>query len=312
MHHPSPKPQSTPYRKRHGVWHKAVLYAMEHPMALYSIEIADLARKYDVLLSAECADAPDQVQHYRQGLACLSEAYLGTSAVPSRPLTIPAIFGRTYHENFLSDYLAYILDPAKNGIGTAPLACFLALAGCDVSDVSLDEVIVQREYPVGAGRIDRLLEWPTLVVGIENKILSLENGNQTKYYARHIGQQFKDTPSHFVYLTRDGHEATSLKFVPLSWQQLLDALRPVPGLTGTGARPMVLWYDFLEHLEVYITISNSEAFEFSDKARLYIEHQPMLRDLTGTFRKEWSAAVDFLERALQLHHRVIICWAAVG
>ena len=35
--------------------------------------------------------------------------------------TIPRIFNRTYDENFISDFLAYILDPLQNGVGLEPL-----------------------------------------------------------------------------------------------------------------------------------------------------------------------------------------------
>jgi hypothetical protein len=38
----------------------------------------------------------------------------------ARPYTIPAAFRRPYDENFISDYLAFILDPDKNGIGNSP------------------------------------------------------------------------------------------------------------------------------------------------------------------------------------------------
>ncbi len=50
-----------------------------------------------------------------------------------RPRTIPFIFGRTYDENFISTYLAHVLDPAYNGIGPEPLQRLLALAGCEAN-----------------------------------------------------------------------------------------------------------------------------------------------------------------------------------
>lgn len=35
--------------------------------------------------------------------------------------TIPSVFNKTYDENFLSDYIVYILDPLQNGVGLEPL-----------------------------------------------------------------------------------------------------------------------------------------------------------------------------------------------
>jgi hypothetical protein len=60
-------------------------------------------------------------------------------------------------------------------------------------------------------------------------------------------------------------------------------------------RKLALWEDFLEHLEAYITMATSDRFEFSEKAQLYLAHQPMIDDLTTTFEKEWAKAVAYLE-----------------
>jgi len=177
---------------------------------------------------------------------------------------------------------------------------------CDTNDVPLDEVIIHREYTAGTGRIDLLLEWDALVVGVENKILSVENDGQTPYYAAEIPKLFRDSKHCFIYLTRGGRKAESEKFAPVSYSELRDALRSVSVTPSTGARQMVLWYDFLEHLEAYITMDNPEQFTFSKKAQLYIEHQPMLDDLETTFKQEWSSAIDYLER--ELRKRLPLGW----
>ena len=74
--------------------------------------------------------------------------------------TIPALFKRTYDENFISDYLAYILDPSRNGIGTEPLQALLSLAFDYDSDMDLDNAIIDREHTFkdsSLGRIDLLI-----------------------------------------------------------------------------------------------------------------------------------------------------------
>jgi hypothetical protein len=133
-------------------------------------------------------------------LALLAErlAVIGTkarqSADRSRPReTIPALFGRAYDENFISDYLAYILDPARNGIGSEPLQALLSVAFDPDLDVDLDNVTILREYAFGDvnfGRIDLLIQLGDQgergVIGIENKILASEGDTQTISYATSI------------------------------------------------------------------------------------------------------------------------------
>jgi hypothetical protein len=271
-------------------------------MTVTAATLQTLAHEYQTILQVEQITKQSQLDSYRNALTELSRQYAQAQSIPPKPLTIPAIFGRSHHENFISDYLAFILDPTKNGIGTAPLAQFLELCGLDPDVVSLNEVTIHREYIVGSGRIDLLLEWEeTQVVGIENKIYAVEGEGQTKYYACEIPRLFEDTPCHFVYLTRDGHKADSRKFRPISYADLLSALRQVVVAPNTGARQLVLWYDFLEHLEVYIIMSDPDHFEFSDKAKLYLKHLDMLRDLRTTFKNEWSMVIDYLEKQVYVH-----------
>lgn len=69
------------------------------------------------------------------------------------------------------------------------------------------------------------------------------------------------------------------------------------------ARRRVLWEDLLEHLEVYIVMSDPTHFEFSEKAGLYLTHQNMIDDLVSTFNREWGEAVAFIEQQLRANLR---------
>lgn len=258
--------------------------------------------RFGTLVQQDETSQQMQMDSYRQAMAELVDQYAQAQPVLPKPLTIPAIFGRGYDENFISDYLAYVLNPTKNGIGPAPLAQFLTLCGLDPERTPLTEVIIHREYTIGSGRIDLLLEWQnTLVIGIENKVLSAEGESQTKYYAREISLRFKKTRCHFVYLTRDGHKAQSGDFQPVSYAELLTALHNVSVTPDVGARQLILWYDFLEHLEAYITMNSPEQLKLSDKTMLYIEHQAMIQDLETTFKNEWRPVIDYLEGQVRAH-----------
>jgi hypothetical protein len=241
----------------------------------------------------------ERLNSYRSRLVDLVQQHAQAESSPPKPLTIPAIFGRSYNEKFISNYLAYILDPAKNGIGEAPLAQLLQICELDTADLSLTDVTIHREYPLEDGRIDLLLEWEDrLILGIENKIFSAEGPGQTKYYARQIPKLFEGTPQHLLYLTRGGQMADSKQFQSVSYKQLLAALKNISLTADTGVRQRVIWDDFLEHLEVYIIMSDPDHFEFSEKSQLYIEHLAMFHDLENVFKTEWGRAIDYIEQQL--------------
>lgn len=233
-----------------------------------------------------------QVERYRTSLPELKIQYVQAKAPI---LTIPVIFGRTYSENFISDYLAYILDPQKNGIGTAPLEQILKLCQTDYFDVTLD-IHVRREFQLDNGRIDLLIEiGDFLVIGLENKISSPERPNQTKDYAGVIEKLFPDAKHALIFLTREGYQSSSERFIPVSYGKLWATLKDIDVSQIKETRKVVFWQDFLEHLEVYIMKTDPNHFEFSEKAQLYIDHHEMIQDLTNTFQPEWDKFVEFLE-----------------
>jgi hypothetical protein len=261
-----------------------------------------LVRDYQRIVQKALASERRKLEKYRARMANLVERYPEAKPAPPKPLTIPTIFGPKDDENLVTRYLAYALDPAKNGIGEAPLAQLLRLCEVDAADLPLAEVTVYREYWLETGRIDLLLEWEdALVLGIENKIRSGEGPEQTVRYARAFRRQFKDIPYHLIYLTRGGKKPDSRAFQPVSYAQLVGALREVHVGDDVSARRRVLWEDLLEHLEVYIIMSDPEHFEFSDKAQLYLDHLDMIVDLASALSAEWYDAMSYIGSQVSAH-----------
>ena len=97
-------------------------------------------------------------------------------------VTFGTIFKHEHKENFISDWLAYLLDP--NNIGTTePLECFINIAHADENyTIDFSEVNIQREYVFQESkrRIDFLITTPSHIIGIENKIWSKQLENEFK------------------------------------------------------------------------------------------------------------------------------------
>lgn len=266
--------------------------------------LARLRTDYERLLNAERRAYEAQLAKYQAALAEMARSYPSLSGTVERPLTIPVIFGRSYDENFISDYLAYILDPDRNGIGDEPLVRLLELVVPEAEMPDIEVVEITREYSLGSGRIDLLIDiCESAVVGIEAKLWSPESPGQTAGYARAMRREFPDRPHHLIFLTPSGTKPRSSAFRAVSHSQLLQTLREIRYDWRTDVRKSVLWEDFLTHLEVYVVMDN-QAPVLSEKTRLYIANHEMLRDLEGAYDRDSRAVFDYVVSRLEARGQV--------
>jgi hypothetical protein len=244
----------------------------------------------------------NRLQTYANSLHTLEQRYAGLAPTPERPLTIPALLEKTTDENFISDYLAYILDPKRNGMGSAPLLSLIRsvpeyAAYCPAN---VDQVEVRREYSLRPyGRIDLLIQIGNeYVVAIEHKTYSPEGHNQTTSYVTSIKEQFEGFKCFFLYLTPDGRKAGASEFQPCSYPQLCQALREIDYEWKSDDLRRLMWQDFLSHLEHYFAMIKTD-LQLSEKAKLYIEHHQMIRDLQDAYRNDASRLLQHILAAVR-------------
>jgi hypothetical protein len=225
----------------------------------------------------------------------------------SRPrrLTIPAIFWRAGDEDFISDYLAYILDPERNGIGNQPLEVLLTLAYGEEAEFELEQVNIQREYTFddpSRGRIDFMIrlgkEGESGVIGIENKIYSPESDNQTTAYAQGMKEDFEGKKHFLILLTPDGRSPASREFKPVSYMRLVEELRAIRYPLLNDIHKSVIWEDFLAHLEEYIVMDKGK-LELSPRARLYLENHETLEELKRAYLVDAGKVFDFVTAGIR-------------
>ena len=117
----------------------------------------------NLLLAYRMVDEADSkiqrkhIERYKTSLAKMQGEYEHIRPSHSRNLTIPNIFRKTFDENFLSDYLAYILDPQINGIGITPLKSLIKVTFPETDDRYWKNTKIYREYALEGGRIDILI-----------------------------------------------------------------------------------------------------------------------------------------------------------
>jgi hypothetical protein len=255
---------------------------------VYSEELQILVNKYQAIDQA-------LLKKYSRDLIQLQKVYNLIKPEQKKTLTIPSIFRKSYDENFISDYLAYILDPARNGIGSEPLINLLQRVGVDTSFLEFEFVDIQREYVLSSGgRIDFLIKIDQkVVIGIENKIYASEGNHQTVSYATAIKKEFSEFERVLIFLTRVGVAARSSKFTSLSYHDLLEILEQTEVRLRDDFRTYFFWQDFIIHLEDYILMKKSD-FELSEKSKLYFNHFTMLRDLEKSFKQDMQEYFDYL------------------
>ena len=64
-----------------------------------------------VVIKVEKAADDLLLEEYQTSIVDLERLFIKSPPTRSRQLTIPEIFRRSYDQNFISDKLAYILDP---------------------------------------------------------------------------------------------------------------------------------------------------------------------------------------------------------
>jgi hypothetical protein len=209
-------------------------------------------------------------------------------------VTIPNIFHKTYDENFISDFLAHILHPINSGLGFAPLQSLLNFANVSIPLDFHDGVgsKVIREFPLSdESRIDILIimKKAMVVVAIENKVFSSEGHKQTIRYAEAIQERFPTYTQVLLYLTPIGMTPSSQEFLPLSYAQLLSALRSIKPL-DVPDKDQFIYQDFLFHVENYIMKSIN--LKLSEKSLLYIKNSEMIEDIQEAFAQDASTVFE--------------------
>lgn len=216
--------------------------------------------------------------------------------------SILTIIGRKFHdENAISDYLAYVLDPQFNGVGHQPLNNFLKLLNSPIELSDADHIHIEREYRLPNNRrIDFLITInEESIIAMEHKVFSEEHGDQTWDYEKELEKSLHGKVDHitYVFLTPNGKKALNSTFVPVSYHQLVTALKDVNVNFIADIRKAVLFNEMIFHLEGYFL--DDKKIALSDKTTLYLEHQEMIQDLKKQFEQDYYKIFKYIESVIE-------------
>lgn len=256
-------------------------------MTTYTEQLNTLIDQYR---TASTYDA-EVISDLETSLETIRSKYALTVNADRPVVTIPVIFRRAYDENFISDYLAHILNPIHSGLGYSALQSLLTFGGVSCNLDSNDAVGLQvfREYQLSEeSRIDILIviKRAKVIISIENKIFSSEGFKQTLRYSQAIRESFPAYTHVLFFLTPSGAPASSSEFKSLSYAELLIALRSFQPI-NVSERDRFIYQDFLLHVENYIM--KSVNLKLSQKSLLYLNNAEMITDLQEAFSQDASS-----------------------
>lgn len=181
-------------------------------------------------------------------------------ATKTKADTFLSVLGKTYNENLISDYLAYILDDSRSHLGVAPLNALLKCASSSCELKKTDKITIEREHCLNRdqkNRIDILIhiqnEKKSFYIGIENKIGSDEGTNQTTRYANSLDTFYKSKGEKniYIFLTPTGIDAKDIRFKSISYNDIVEEFE-------NTTLDNMFFADFKNHVKKYIV---SNAFE---------------------------------------------------
>lgn len=194
-------------------------------------------------------------------------ANIPDSSVEKKVETTARIFGVEHKENYISNWLAFLIDPARFG-SADPLNAVLDIYFSklklekgqeDDYFVSEEEQVeVFREEILGqAQRIDFLITTDNLLIGIESKIYAGLHRNQLRKYKESIKSRAeKDeedkTPVLILLTPERSSEVPSDDFIHITFEELAGAFRELHFDYLNNLRSAFLLEDFVNYVDEYL------------------------------------------------------------
>ncbi|MGI6726624.1 MAG: PD-(D/E)XK nuclease family protein [Christensenellales bacterium] len=210
------------------------------------------------------------------------------------PLTLPKVFSKEGQENFVTCWLAYLLDPKINGFGIEPLNALLRCINVEQA-IDEEEVVVEKEYTFSeyGKRIDILITTSDFIIGIENKLYSGESGEQTKVYWKGMENLLKKDQHNNksclgIYLKPESNTSSkkSNDFKTVTYTDFYNELRSIEHDHCRDHRKNFFFYEFLLYVEEKLMSKSETGFQEPSKdVKLYKENEELLRKIAQKHSK---------------------------
>lgn len=205
--------------------------------------------------------------------------------------TIARIFNRSRDENFISDWLSYIIQ-------NEPRFLTEIFNHLDI-EIEIKEYEVIREYVFANGRrIDLFVESDNFVLGIENKVDAGLQKSQLRDYNRQIASIKKDRDVILIYLVPDSNNAQeSDNFIKITYEQLHSILKKINLNFVDNLRLSFYIFDFIKHIEENF-MSNDKKFEYNEWTQYLGEYSKEIKVVIDSGKKERINIMEYLQNEM--------------
>ena len=207
--------------------------------------------------------------------------------------TIPEVFGIQYREIYITKWLAYLLR--QKFFGCDILNALLSISGSDIKIEDNDIEKVYTEYVFDTSRrIDILIFTRNFLVGIENKIWSGEQENQTSDYQDSMKKISSNKECIGIYLHPEQNRAESNNFKNVTYTELYDELSRIKIFDYPISFERIMYEQFMMYIKECLYMKIGEFPEISEKAKLYAENKGLIQDIESNYRTISSKVIEWL------------------
>lgn len=213
--------------------------------------------------------------------------------------TIPEVFGIQYKEVYITKWLAYLLR--QNQIGCKLLNILLSSTDIQIGENDIEKVYTEYVFDTER-RIGILIFTKHSLVGIENKIWSDEQENQTADYQNSMEKLSRtQNKEKFIgiYLHPEQNKSESNRFQNFTYTQLYDELC----CTDFSVRPDSFEGMMLEQFKLYIKeclyLSNKVYPEMSELAKQFLIHSDKIHSIEEIYKAEAGKMVEWVRKHLK-------------
>lgn len=204
--------------------------------------------------------------------------------------TIPEVFGIQYKEVYITKWLAFLLRQKRFG-----WQILNVLIGSDKVKENFN-YDVYTEYVFENGRrIDILIESQDFLIGIENKIWSGEQENQTSDYKESMKELSSDKECIGIYLHPEQNKSESKYFRNVTYTELYDALSKINVPDYPTSFEKMMFEQFMLYIKEYLYMKKSEFPEISKRVKFYAQYINIINEISDEYKSAYSQIIEWLK-----------------
>lgn len=207
--------------------------------------------------------------------------------------TIPEVFGIQYKEVYITKWLAYLLKQKQ--FGWKILNALLIISGSKTVEKDCAYNVYTEHVFENGRKIDILIDSQNFLIGIENKIWSGEQENQTFDYRESMKELSSDKECIGIYLHPEQNKSESKYFRNVTYTELYDALSKINVPDSPTSFEKMMFEQFMLYIKECLYMKKSEFPEISENAKLYAQYINKISEISDEYKSTYSQIIEWLK-----------------